>query len=128
MPAGNLNSWRQRVRSLTADTYALYLASRDARVPWVAKVIAALTVAYVLSPIDLIPDFIPVLGLLDDLVLVPMGLALAIRLMPPSLLAQHRRDAARRFANGGPRSVLGATLVIAIWVLAAVWLALWLIF
>ena len=85
-----LAALRARVRALEADTLALYLASRDPRVPWHAKAVAAITVAYALSPIDLIPDFIPVLGYLDDLVLIPMGLALAIRLIPPAILAEHR--------------------------------------
>ena len=89
---------RQRAGELRADGYALYLASRDPRVPWLAKVIAVLTVGYALSPIDLIPDFIPVLGHLDDLVLVPLGLALAIRLIPPPVLAEHRATAARRLS------------------------------
>ncbi len=115
-------SWRERVQRLKHDTCALYLAARDPRAPGLARLIAFLTVAYALSPIDLIPDFIPVLGLLDDLVLVPLGLALAFRLMPPSLLAEHRAEAARRFAAGGPRSLLGAAIVIALWILAAVWL------
>jgi uncharacterized membrane protein YkvA (DUF1232 family) len=115
--------WRSKVATLKADTYALYLASRDPRVPWHAKALAALTVAYALSPIDLIPDFIPVLGYLDDLLLVPLGLALAVRLVPPSVLAEHRADAARRFDNGGPRSRAGAALVVLVWALAAVWLA-----
>ena len=82
--------WRRKIRRLEVDTHALYLASRDPRVPWPAKAVAALTVAYALSPIDLIPDFIPVLGQLDDLLLVPLGIALAIRLVPAPLLAQHR--------------------------------------
>ena len=85
-----LGRWRARVRVLLGDIHVLYLASRDPRVPWYAKAVAGLTVAYALSPIDLIPDFIPVLGHLDDLVLVPLGLALAIRLIPPGLLAEHR--------------------------------------
>ena len=70
---------RARVRALEADTYALYLAARDPRVPWPAKAVAAITVAYALSPIDLIPDFIPVIGHLDDLVLVPLGLVVLAR-------------------------------------------------
>jgi uncharacterized membrane protein YkvA (DUF1232 family) len=121
--SGALPWWGKKVAALKADTYALYLASRDPRVPWPAKALAALTVAYALSPIDLIPDFIPVLGYLDDLLLVPLGLALAIRLVPPSVLAEHRAEAARRFAHGGPRSRVGAVLVVTVWVLAAVWLA-----
>jgi uncharacterized membrane protein YkvA (DUF1232 family) len=122
-PQGVFASLRDRVRALEADTFALYLASRDPRVPWPAKAVAALTVTYALSPIDLIPDFIPVLGYLDDLVIVPLGIALAIRLVPPAILAEHRAEAARRFAQGGPRSRLGAILVVLVWVLAIVWLA-----
>jgi len=126
--SGALTWWRKKAGALKADTYALYLASRDSRVPWPAKALAALTVAYALSPIDLIPDFIPVLGYLDDLLLVPLGLALAIRLVPPPVLAEHRAEAARRFAHGGPRSRVGAVLVVLVWVLVAAWLArvLWL--
>ena len=93
-----LRRYTERARALKADIYALYLASRDPRVPRLAKVVAALTVGYALSPIDLIPDFIPLLGHLDDLVLVPLGLALAIRLIPRPILAEHRAAAARRFS------------------------------
>lgn len=121
--SGVFASLRSRVRALEADTYALYLASRDPRVPWPAKAVAALTAAYALSPIDLIPDFIPVIGYLDDLVLVPLGIALAIRLVPPAILAEHRAEAALRFAQGGPRSRLGAIFVVLMWVLAVAWLA-----
>lgn len=125
--SGALDRWRNKAGALKADTYALYLASRDPRVPWPAKALAALTVAYALSPIDLIPDFIPILGYLDDLLLVPLGLALAIRRVPPSLLAEHRAEAARQFARGGPRSRVGAVLVFLVWMLAAFWFgrALW---
>jgi uncharacterized membrane protein YkvA (DUF1232 family) len=124
---GLIAALRAKVRALEADTFALYLASRDPRVPWPAKAVAALTVAYALSPIDLIPDFIPVIGYLDDLVLVPLGLALAIRLIPPPLLAEHRAEAARRFANAGPRSRVGVVFVVAVWILVIAWLgyALW---
>ena len=114
--------WRRKIRRLEVDTHALYLASRDPRVPWPAKAVAALTVAYALSPIDLIPDFIPVLGQLDDLLLVPLGIALAIRLVPAPLLAQHRAEAARRSADGYPKKRSGAVLVIFLWLLAALWL------
>jgi len=122
-PPGVLASLRARVRALEADTFALYLASRDPRVPWPAKAVAAITVAYALSPIDLIPDFIPVIGYLDDLVIVPLGIALAIRLVPPAILAEHRAAAAIRFAQGGPRSRVGLILVVATWALAVAWLA-----
>jgi len=120
--AGPLAALRARVRALEADTYALYLAARDPRVPWYAKAVAALTAAYALSPIDLIPDFIPVIGYLDDLVLVPLGIALAIRLVPPAVLAEHRAEAARRFAAGGPRSRAGLVVVLVTWALVIAWL------
>ena len=114
---------RGKAEALRADSCALYLASRDPRVPWPAKVVVALTVAYALSPIDLIPDFIPVLGYLDDLLLVPLGLALAIRLVPPAVMVEMRAEAAHRFTQGGRRSRAGAALVVLAWVLAAAWLA-----
>lgn len=113
--------WRQRAVALQTDTCALYLAARDPRVAWYAKAVTGLTVAYALSPVDLIPDFVPVLGYLDDLVLVPLGLALAIRCIPADLLAEHRAEAARRFSAAGPRSRAGAVLVGGIWLLTALW-------
>jgi uncharacterized membrane protein YkvA (DUF1232 family) len=86
-------SWRARLESLRADTRALYLAVRDPRVPWYAKALAGLVTAYALSPIDLIPDFIPILGHLDDLVLVPLGIALTVRLIPGPVWAECRARA-----------------------------------
>src|SRR6266700_7126751 len=86
--------WKERVRNLKRDVVAIALALRDPRVPWYAKAIGACVVAYALSPIDLIPDFIPVLGYLDDLVLVPLGLLLVLRLIPAEILAEHRVAAA----------------------------------
>jgi uncharacterized membrane protein YkvA (DUF1232 family) len=80
----------KRIRKLKTELRVLYRACRDPRVPWYAKAIVGVTVAYVLSPIDLIPDFIPFVGILDDAVVVPLGLALATRLIPPSILAEHR--------------------------------------
>ena len=118
-----MDRWRSRVAGLKSETYALYLAARDRRVPLAAKVVTALVVAYALSPIDLIPDFIPVLGYLDDLVLLPLGIALAIRLVPPHVLAECRAEAERRFAEGGPKSRAGAAIVVALWLLAALWIA-----
>lgn len=87
---------RRQAEAIEANAYVVYLASRDPRVPWLAKAVAAATAAYALSPIDLIPDVIPVLGYLDDLILVPLGLALALRLVPPDVLAELRGEAARR--------------------------------
>lgn len=123
MPASRIDRWKARAAALQADTYALYLAYRDPRVPWIAKLVAALVVAYALSPIDLIPDFIPIVGYLDDLLLVPLGLALAIRLIPPAVLAEHRARAAQLLLQPRPSSRLGAAMVVAVWAVALAWLA-----
>src|SRR5215475_6688411 len=114
-------TWQERVRNLKRDVVAIAFAVRDPRVPWYAKVVGACVVAYALSPIDLIPDFVPVLGYLDDLVLVPLGLVLVLHLIPVDILAEHRIAAAA--AAERPVSRAGAVAVIAIWVLAAALLA-----
>jgi len=115
---------KQAVRALERDVHALYLAARDPRVPWYAKAVALAVAAYALSPIDLIPDFVPVLGFLDDLVIVPLGIMLAIRLIPPSIMAEHRAAAAVALAR--PRSRLAAAAIVLLWLLAAGLLA-WLL-
>ncbi|TCD16427.1 YkvA family protein [Oricola cellulosilytica] len=108
-----LKDW---ARSLKREIHALYLAGRDPRVPYAAKTVAALVAAYALSPIDLIPDFIPLLGYLDDIVIVPLGIWLAIRMIPPHLLDEHRRSAAS--AEGRPVSRTAAVVIIGVWLLA----------
>src|SRR5262245_66291296 len=113
-------TWRERVRNLKRDVVAIALAVRDPRVPWYAKAVGACVVAYALSPIDLIPDFVPVLGYVDDLVLVPLGLMLVVRLIPVDVLAEHRIAAAAVVERPIRRD--GAVAVIAIWAVAAVWL------
>jgi uncharacterized membrane protein YkvA (DUF1232 family) len=115
-----LKHWASAVRR---DVHALYLAAQDPRVPWIAKVLASAVAAYALSPIDLIPDFIPVLGHLDDLIIVPLGIVLAVRLIPPELMAEHR--AAAQAAIAQPQSTSGALVIIAIWT-AATMLVFWL--
>jgi uncharacterized membrane protein YkvA (DUF1232 family) len=115
--------WRERARNLKRDVVAMALALRDPRVPWYAKAVGACVVAYALSPIDLIPDFVPVLGLLDDLVLVPLGLMLVLRLIPADILAEHR-IAAVAIAER-PVSRAGAVAVIVVWVLGAALLVSW---
>src|SRR3954452_7585336 len=112
-------------RTLKRDTVALYLAAHDPRVPWYAKVVAACVAAYALSPIDLIPDFVPVIGYLDDVILVPLGIALAIRLIPPALLEEHRESASARLAKR-PVSRIGALVIIVIWVALGTLFVLWL--
>lgn len=103
------------------EAHAAWLAARDPRCPWHARAVGMLVAAYALSPIDLIPDFIPILGLLDDAILIPAGLWLFARLLPAGLLEEHR--AAAEEAAERPRSAAGAAIVIALWLLAA--LLLW---
>ncbi|HZU07586.1 MAG TPA: YkvA family protein [Chloroflexota bacterium] len=115
-----LTGWRAWARRLQAETYALYLAYRDPRVPWYARLVAAGVVAYALSPLDLIPDFVPVLGHLDDLVLVPLGLALALRLVPAEVLAECRaRARAQLLRPKRPSSRVATAVVVGIWLLIA---------
>ena len=115
-----LKEWARAVRR---DVHALWLAARDPRTPWYARAFALAVAAYALSPIDLIPDFIPVLGYLDEVVLLPPAILLAIRLVPPELMAEHRAAAAA--AQGRPVSRAGAALVVALWAVAATALVWW---
>jgi uncharacterized membrane protein YkvA (DUF1232 family) len=119
-----LTSWKTRARQLKAETYALYLAYRDPRVPWYAKLLAACVVAYAFSPLDLIPDFIPVLGYLDDLILVPLGISLAIKLIPSHVLAECRHKAQNAMKPDRSTNWWAAGIVIAIWLLLAA-MTLW---
>ncbi len=112
---------RQWARRLRIDAYALYLAARDPRVPLAAKLVAAAVAAYVFSPIDLIPDFVPVLGFLDELVIVPLGIKLALRLIPADIM-QECRDRAAAIA-GRPVSRAAAAAIVAIWTLFALLIA-----
>jgi uncharacterized membrane protein YkvA (DUF1232 family) len=107
--------WRSRAQEIWNETYALSYAFRDPRTPWYAKAWLGLVVAYAFSPIDLIPDFIPLFGLLDDLVLVPLGVALAIKLVPAEVLAAAREQVRTSGENNRPRNLLGAILVLSIW-------------
>jgi uncharacterized membrane protein YkvA (DUF1232 family) len=97
------------------ETYALYLAYRDPAVPWCARAFAALVVAHTVSPIDLIPDFIPVLGYLDDLIITPLGIALALRMIPPEVMARARQAAAAASAQGRINSRAGIVIVLVAW-------------
>lgn len=115
-----LRSW---ARALKRDAHAVWLCARDPRTPFAAKAVALLVAAYAFSPIDLIPDFVPVLGLLDDLILVPAGLWLALRLIPPAILAEHR--AAAEAAANRPVSRRAAAVVVAAWLIFAFAAALW---
>lgn len=109
--ADRLKDW---ARIIKRDVHALYLASRDPRVPWYAKALAICVAGYALSPIDLIPDFIPVLGYLDDITIVPLGIMLVIRLIPPEIMAEHRELAAA--AAERPVNRTAAVVIVCIWI------------
>ena len=120
-----ISALRVRARELKRDTYALYLACRDARTPWYAKILAGAIVAYALSPIDLIPDFVPVLGYLDDVIIVPLGLGLARRMVPDAVMADCRAKAA--IAAARPTSRTAAAVIVATWIGIAA-LVVWLVY
>ena len=117
-------SLRDWARALKRDVIAIWLAGRDPRVPWAVKLLALIVAGYALSPVDLIPDFIPVLGYLDDVLLLPLGILLVLRLIPPDLLAEHRRAAAAIIDR--PVSRTAMAVIVVIWIAAAMicsWLA-----
>jgi uncharacterized membrane protein YkvA (DUF1232 family) len=118
-PSTTRQTWKERARRLKEEVYALYLAYRDPRTPWYGKAFAALVIAYAFSPIDLIPDPIPILGYLDDLVLIPLGVVIALKMIPPEVMADSRAKAGEAFRSGKPVSWIGAALVGAIWIALA---------
>ncbi len=118
-----IDAWKIRVRALKKEAYALYFAVRDPRVPWYAKLLIGLVLAYTFSPIDLIPDFIPVLGYLDDLLIVPLGIALALRLTPSEVMIDARQQAEEYIQQGKPVSRIGAMIVIVVWLIIVVVIA-----
>jgi uncharacterized membrane protein YkvA (DUF1232 family) len=123
----NLESWKRRARQLSAQTYALYLAYRHPRTPWYAKVFAALVVGYVFSPIDPIPDFIPGVGLLDEMVVVPLGVLIAAKMVPREVFEECREKAREVEKGEKPISRVAAVVVVTVWLLCvalAVFLAL----
>ena len=120
-------AWKRRARQLSAQTYALYLAYRHPRTPWYAKVFAALIVGYVFSPIDPIPDFIPGVGLLDEMVVVPIGVLIAAKMIPPEVFEECRQKASEVAEDEKPVSRVAAVVVVAVWLLCvalAVFLAI----
>lgn len=118
----SLKAWARQIKQ---QTLTVYFAARDPRTPWAVRLLALLVAAYALSPIDLIPDFIPLIGYLDDLLIVPLGLALVVRLTPPEII-QSSREQAARFA-GKPVSYGAALAILLLWLILAIWLLRWLI-
>ena len=111
-----IRSWKQKTEKLKAETYTVYLAFRHPDTPWYAKVLAGAVAAYAFSPIDLVPDFIPVLGYLDDLILVPLGIALVVKLIPETIMVACREQAQTDMGSDKPRSWFMAAIIILIWI------------
>jgi len=116
---GLIENLKERAADLKLETFALYLAYRDQRTPWYAKAFAGVVIAYAFSPIDLIPDFIPVLGYLDDLVLVPLGIALALKMIPAEVMEECREKARNISHSNKPVNWVAAAVIILIWLLIA---------
>jgi uncharacterized membrane protein YkvA (DUF1232 family) len=118
---------KRHAGQLKTELYALYLAYRDPRVPWVARVVAACVVGYAFSPIDLIPDFIPVIGYLDDLILVPLGIKLAIGMIPENVMSESRVKAQAAIQQGMPVNWVAAAIIMAVWIGIAAAAVVWLV-
>lgn len=113
-----MQNLKHRARVLKRDVHAIYLAARDPRTPWYARLLALCVAAYALSPIDLIPDFIPVLGYLDDLIIVPLGIIAVLRMIPAEVMAEHRATASA--ASDRPVSKSAAAVILLIWLAALI--------
>jgi len=122
-----IERWKRCAGLLKSESYALFLAYRDRRVPWYARLFTLLVVAYAFSPIDLIPDPIPILGYLDDLILIPLGVYIAIRLIPPDVLAECRQRAAEELGQSKPVMKLLGVLIVLVWIGLAALLLVWLV-
>jgi len=111
--------WKQQAGKLRVEIYALYLAYQDERVPLYARIFTALVVGYAFSPIDLIPDFIPIIGYLDDLVLIPLGIAMALSMIPAVVMAESRERAREIMGQAKPVNRAAAVLIVLLWILLA---------
>ena len=118
-PLRQIEVWKRRAGQLKLETYAIWLAYKDPRVPWYARAFAACVVGYAFSPIDLIPDPIPVLGYLDDLVLIPLGIALALRMIPPEVMVECRQRAEAAMREGKRSNWKAAAAIVTLWVIMA---------
>ncbi len=120
-PMGKIKSWAKRLKK---QIFVLYFASKDARVPWYAKLFTAGVVAYTFSPIDLIPDFIPILGYLDEVILVPIGIMFALKMIPSAVIADCEVKAEEMMKNGKPKNWVVGSLIILLWVLLFIWMVI----
>jgi uncharacterized membrane protein YkvA (DUF1232 family) len=114
----DIKSWKTKAKQLRTEIVALYLASKHPGTPWYAKVLAALIIGYALSPIDLIPDFIPVIGYLDDLIIIPAGIALLVKIIPRDILEECRAKAQSDLSNRKPKNWVAAIIIVLIWLFA----------
>lgn len=122
MEAKLLHIWRQRAKQLKMEVHTLYMAYRDPRTPWYAKLFIGCVVGYALSPIDVIPDFIPVLGYVDDMIIVPLGVAIALKMIPPGVLDDCREKARQAAGQKKLGNWLAAAVIIAVWIFVALFI------
>lgn len=121
-----MQSLKKFAKKLKQEVYAVYLASKDPRTPWYAKVLAVIIVAYAFSPLDLIPNPIPLLGYLDNLIIIPLGIWLVLKLIPPSVLSECRERAEIEKLQGKPTNWIAAIFIVVIWLLLGIAIAIWL--
>jgi uncharacterized membrane protein YkvA (DUF1232 family) len=114
-----IENWKRRAKQLKIEIYAIYLAYKDPRVPWYARIFAACVVGYAFSPIDLIPDIVPILGYLDDLILIPLGVVLALKMIPKEVMTECRERSKKIMQHGRPVNRKASIVIIAIWILFA---------
>ena len=122
-----LDTLKEKTHWLKQQSFVLFLAYKNPRTPWYAKIFAAVVVAYAFSPIDLVPDFIPVLGYLDDLILVPLGIALALKMIPAEVIAEARDEVDTAFPDGKPKNWVAGAIIIAIWVVLLALVIFWMV-
>jgi len=114
----DFNSWKTKAKALKREVYALSLAVKDPRVPWYAKIFALLIIGYALSPIDLIPDFIPIIGYVDDLILIPAGIILLIKMIPKEVMEECREKARSQQGNMKGKHWVAAAVIVLIWLIS----------
>ena len=115
---GIIDNWKQKVHRLKCEIHVIYLAYKDPRTPWYARVFAACVIGYAFSPIDLIPDPVPILGYLDDLILIPLGIAIVIKMIPSNVLQECREKALVAQRDGKQKNWIAGSIIIAIWIIA----------
>lgn len=116
-----IKTWAKKLKKMI---FLLYFAYKDHRTPWYAKIFSICVVAYAFSPVDLIPDFVPVLGYLDDLILIPLGIAIALKMIPKIVIQEQEAKAEERLKSGKPKNWFVGSLIILVWLVAIIWIFL----